>query len=513
MRKRHGTTAVSCVLVLIFVVAAASADVTLPGVFTAHAVLQRDRAIPVWGWADPGEQVTITLGDQTKTAAADAEGKWSVRLDAMQAGGPYTLKVAGKNTIELEDVMLGEVWICSGQSNMAWTVSNSLNPDEERAAADYPRIRMFTVDRVPAETPQETCGGRWQVCSPETVGGFSAVAYFFGRELHKELDVPVGLINTSWGGTPIQAWTSLAAQRAHEELHPMLDDWQRRVESYDPDQARRQYEKLLARWEEEAAKAKAEGKPAPRRPNPPSDPRTSPHRPANLYNGMVAPLAPYAIRGAIWYQGESNAGVAGVYGLQLDAMIRNWREIFQVGDFPFAWVQLANFMKAQEQPSEGGWAWIREQMLQSLAIPNTGMAVIIDIGEADDIHPRNKQDVGRRLALWALAAAYGKDIVYSGPMYQSMKVEGDKAVLRFDHLGGGLVAGGGEKLKGFAIAGPDRSFVWADARIEGDTVVVSSPEVKQPAAVRYGWANNPDCNLSNRAGLPASPFRTDRWEE
>ncbi len=323
--------------------------------------------------------------------------------------------------------------------------------------------------------------------------------------------MPVGLINSSWGGTPVEAWMSVKAQQTHEELKPMLDDWQQRVAAYDPQKAKQQYDEALARWEEAAEKAKAEGKPVPQRPRPPTDPRLSPHRPGNLYNGMIAPLCPFAIRGAIWYQGEANAGRASTYGLQLATMIRNWRENWGY-EFPFAWVQLPNFMAPQQQPSEGGWAWIREQMLQTLALPQTGMAVTIELGEAGDIHPKNKQDVGKRLALWALAEVYGKDIVYSGPIYKGMKREGEKIILSFDQTDGGLVAEGG-KLRGFAIAGEDRNFVWAEARIEGDTVVVSSPEVKQPVAVRYGWASNPDCNLYNEAGLPASPFRTDQWEQ
>ena len=500
-------------LLLVLVVGlSASAEVRLPGLFGDHMVFQRGLPVPVWGWADAGEQVTVTWDDQTHTAVADDQGRWSVKLDAMPAGGPHTVRVAGSNAIELADVLVGEVWVASGQSNMQWTVAASANPEAEQAAAEFPRIRMFTVDRVTAEAPQETCGGAWQVCSPETVSSFSAVAYYFGRALHQELDVPVGLINTSWGGTPIEAWTSLAVQESLPGLEPHLTQWQQQVEAFDPAAARAQFERQLAEWEEAAAAAHAAGREAPRKPTPPTDPRTSPHRPASLYNGMVAPLAPYAIRGGIWYQGESNAGRAHLYAMQLRAMIENWRELWGQGDFPFAWVQLANFMAPQEQPSEGGWAWIREQMVRALDVPNTGMAVIIDIGEADDIHPRNKQDVGGRLALWALSQVYGQEgIVYSGPLYRSMRRAGNAIELEFDHAEG--LTAQGEELTGFAIAGADRQFVWADARIEDGKVIVSSPEVAEPVAVRYGWANNPPCNLYNAAGLPASPFRTDDWED
>jgi len=489
----------------------ARAEVRLPGFFTDHMVLQQKMPVPVWGWADPGEKVVVSLGDQKVETTACPKGKWMVKLQPLAAGGPYVLKVEGKNTIELKDVLVGEVWLASGQSNMAMTVRGCRDFEKEQAAADLPQIRHVTIARRPAETPQDDCEGQWEVCTPETVGGFSATAFFFGRELHRELGVPVGLINSSWGGTPVEAWTSVKAQQAQEELKPLLESWEQRLASYDPEKAKQQYEQALARWKDAAARAKAQGKPAPRRPRPPADPRLTPHRPGNLYNGMIAPLCPYAIRGAIWYQGEANAGRAQTYGLQLATMIRNWRADWGY-EFPFAWVQLPNFMAPQKQPSEGGWAWIREQMLQTLQVPNTGMAITIELGEASNIHPRNKQDVGKRLALWALATVYGKDIVYSGPIYKGMKRQGEKIILSFDHVDGGLVAKG-DKLRGFAIAGKDRNFVWADARIEGDQVVVSSPQVKEPVAVRYGWASNPDCNLYNKAGLPASPFRTDDWEQ
>jgi len=516
MRSSSRFVALGAILVLLWLVAVAAAEVKLPGVFGDHMVLQRDMPVPVWGWADPAETVTVTLGDQSKTATADGDGKWCVRLDALKAGGPLQLKVQGKsNTVQFADVLVGEVWLCSGQSNMGMTVGGVMNKDAEIAAADYPNLRMMTVDRRPAETPQDNCGGQWQPTSPQTVAGFSAAAYFFGRELHKQLDVPVGLINSSWGGTPIQAWTSLAAQDAVPELKPMVENFRRQAESYDPEKAKAQYEDRLARWQKAAAEAKAEGKPfTVRRPQPPQEPRLSPNSPASLYNGMIAPLAPYAMRGAIWYQGESNAG-SPVYGIQLKTMIANWRGDWKEGDFPFLFVQLPNFREPQVKPAEpaSGWPLIREQFLQALStVPNTGMAVTIDIGEADNIHPRDKQDVGKRLAQWALAKTYGKDVVPSGPLYKSMRVEGDKIVVDFDYADGGLAARGGGKLKGFAIAGEDKTFVWAEAQIVGDTVVVSSPEVKSPAAVRYAWANNPECNLVNKAGLPASPFRTDEWK-
>jgi sialate O-acetylesterase len=480
-------------------------------------ILQRDMPLPVWGWADPEEDVTVTLGHQSKTAAADSAGKWSVKLDALKAGGPYVLKVQGKNTVQFSDVLVGEVWLGSGQSNMAMAVGGVLHKDAEIAAAKYPSLRMFVVDRKTAEEPQQDCTGRWLVCSPKTIGGFSATAYFFGRELHKQLKVPVGLINSSVGGTPIQSWTGVKAQQRVPQLAPMIESLKRSIAAYDPEAAKQQYEKQLAEWKEAAktAKDKAQRDALNRRkPRPPQDPRLSGGSPGRLFNGMIAPLAPYAIRGAIWYQGEANAGGWKLYGLQMRTMIAEWRALWNEGAFPFLFVQLPNFMAPQQKPGEpGGWALIREQFLKTLSLANTGMAVTIDVGEAKDIHPKNKQEVGRRLAQWALAKTYHKDVVASGPLYKSRRRDGDKIVVEFDYVDGGLAVRGGDQLKGFAIAGADKKFVWAEAKIVGRTVVVSSPDVETPAAVRYAWANNPECNLINKAGLPASPFRTDDWAQ
>jgi sialate O-acetylesterase len=334
------------------------------------------------------------------------------------------------------------------------------------------------------------------------------VAYFFGRYLHKELNVPVGLIHTSWGGTPAEAWTRREVLEANPDCAPILKRYDDAVAKYP--QAMKEYEQKLAEWKEAAQKAKAESTNPPRRPGEPFGPG-HPHSPAGLYNAMIAPLIPYGIAGAIWYQGESNAGRAYQYRTLFPDMIKNWRNDWGVGKFPFLFVQLANFMKTKPEPDESAWAELREAQTMTLALPNTGMAVIIDIGDADDIHPKNKQDVGKRLALWALANTYGKKLVYSGPIYKSMKVDGNSIVLSFDHVGGGLVAKGGEELEGFAIAGSDKKFVWADARINGDTVIVSSDKVSEPVAVRYAWADNPVCNLYNKEELPASPFRTDEW--
>lgn len=510
LQKRFVLGAIAAVAV-ISVAPALRADVKLPAVIGDNMVLQRAIDVPIWGWADPGEKVTVTLGKQAKSATAGTDGKWLVRLDSMEEGGPATMIVSGTNRIEVQNILVGEVWVCSGQSNMGFTVRSANDAEKEIAAADYPQIRLFSVPLVGTQEPQYDCKGKWVVCSPQTAGSFSAVGYFFGREIHRALKIPVGLVNTSWGGSSCEAWVRRAVLEADPRYAALLAQWDKRCAAYDPEKAKAAFEANRARWRAAAEKAKAEGRPAPAAPRAPSDPRAGQHRPANLYNGMILPILPYAIRGAVWYQGESNAGRAYEYRDLFPRMIRNWREDWGQGDFPFYFVQLANFMAVRPEPDESSWAELREAQTMTLAVKNTGQAVTIDIGEADDIHPRNKQDVGRRLAVWALAKDYGREVVYSGPMYKGMKKEGGTIRIAFDHADGGLVARGGEPLKGFAVAGADRKFVWAEAKIEGEAVLVSSPSVADPVAVRYAWADNPVCNLGNKARLPACPFRTDAW--
>ena len=485
----------------------AQADVSLPALFSDHMVLQRNKDIPIWGHANAGEVVTVILGTQKIITTADATGSWHTHLSPLKAGGPHTLTVQGQNTITFNNVLIGDVWICSGQSNMGWTVRRSNNPEKEIASAQYPKIRLFTVKRVTAQTPQQDVTGSWAVCDSQSVPNFSAVAYFFGRRLHKTLDVPIGLINTSWGGTPVEAWTSLPALQATSEYPPLATRWTKRIADYP--KANEKFQMDLKAWQVTSDSLKALGQDVPRRPRAPVGPN-HPHRPAVLYNGMIAPLTPYAIQGAIWYQGESNAGRAYQYRTLFSTMINNWRTDWGQGAFPFYFVQLANFRQTKDQPNNSDWAELREAQNMALSLPNTGVAVTIDIGEADDIHPRNKQDVGLRLALAAEAQVYGKNNPYSGPMYKSMQIENDKIRITFDHTNGGLKKKG-QKLTGFAIAGSDQKFVWADAKIEGNSVIVSSREIINPVAVRYAWADNPICNLYNGANLPASPFRTDTW--
>jgi sialate O-acetylesterase len=443
------------------------ADVKLPAVISDHMVLQQGMKVPIWGWAETGERVRVTLANQDVEAVADIAGRWQVNLKPLEAGGPLRMTVTGDNILVVEDILVGEVWVASGQSNMQMNVGGCINAAKEIEAANYPKIRLFTVPNVTALAPQRDIRGSWSACTPRTVAGFSAVAYFFGRDIHKDLDVPVGLIHTSWGGTVCEAWMSQKALQADPDFKPILD----------------RMEKMGG---------------------------GDPNRPTALYNAMIHPLIPFAMRGIIWYQGESNARRAQQYRKLFPALIADWRKDWGEGDFPFLFVQLANFMAAKPEPTESAWAELRQAQSMTLSVPKTAQAVTIDIGDAKDIHPKNKQDVGRRLALAAEAVAYGKKVVHSGPVYDSMKIDGSKAVLKFTHCGGGLAAKG-DKLTGFAIAGEDRKFVWADARIDGDSVIVSSEKVPAPVAVRYAWADNPQCNLYNKEGLPASPFRTDDW--
>ena len=482
------------------------AAVTLASPFTDHAVLQRGIEIPVWGSAAAGEKVTVTFDGQNKSVTTGVDGRWLVKLTSHQAGGPYDLTIAGTNTITLTDVLVGEVWICSGQSNMEWTVKQSRDAEQEITAANFPKLRHFAVEKKVSEQPVSTCGGTWTVCSPQTVGNYTAVGYFFGRKLVQELDVPIGLMHTSWGGTPAEAWTSRPALTSTAPFTDAVSAWDKRVENLPAELEK--HKKAMEQWAKNAATAKAEGKPEPKKPKAPEG-KINQNSATALYNGMISPLVPYGIKGAIWYQGEANAGRAKNYHALLSLMIGDWRQSFGQGDFSFYIVQLANFMERKPQPTDTAWAALREaQYLTTTTVKNTGLALAIDVGEAKDIHPKNKQDVGLRLALNALAKDYGKKIEYSGPVYKSMKIDGANIVLSFDHLGGGLTVVG-DTLTGFAIAGADKKFVWADAKIVGDTVVVSAASVTTPVAVRYAWGDNPACSLSNKANLPAVPFRTD----
>ena len=651
------TKLLSLVAILVFAVVA-RADVRLPAIISDNMVLQQGMKVRIWGSANAGENVTVTFDKKAASTLADAQGRWQVWIGPLNAGGPSELKV---NSLTIKNVLVGEVWLCSGQSNMEWPLINTVGGAETIAQANYPEIRLFTVEHHTSETPLSDVEGHWVVATPEDAAHFSAVGYFFGRELHQRLKLPIGLINTSWGGTPAEAWTSHDALASSPEMKPILDRYQSSMNALP--QTKENYARALAQWEEKnlyldagnkgealgyadpksstadwskmdlpkqfetagllidgavwfrkevdlpeswagkelvlkltpiddqdityfnGTKVGATGRetpnsymvprkyvvpgslvhagrnliavrvfdsageggfsrggamslePAaangdsqeislrgvwdykvelalePKHPDWGTRPEavgvSNQNNPSVLYNAMIAPLVPFAIRGAIWYQGESNAGRAYQYRTLFPLMIRNWRSAWG-HEFPFYFVQLANWHANKAEPDESDWAELREAQAMTLREPQTGMAVTIDIGDENDIHPRNKLDVGRRLAAWALAGTYGQPVVPSGPLFDRFKIEGNQVRIRFKH-GAGLKTSDGSSLKGFAIAGEDRRFVWADARIDGDTVIVSSPMVQKPAAVRYGWADNPIANLYNKAGLPASPFRTDDW--
>ncbi|HEY9248910.1 MAG TPA: sialate O-acetylesterase [Rariglobus sp.] len=490
----------------------ARADIVLPAIFADHLVLQQGRELPLWGWADPAEKVVVSFKGATASAMADADGRWKVTLPAQAidaVGGE--LVFAGKNRVTLKDVVVGEVWLCSGQSNMEWPVEKAQDAAAEIAAANFPAIRQFLVKKTIAELPAESVDGRWAVCSPETVGKFTAVGYFFARDIHRKLGLPVGLIHSSWGGTPIESWMSEAKLKSDPAYATVFERRAKLIADFPAEQAK--YNEELAAWEKAAAEAKAAGLEfKTRKPRPPVGPG-HPYMAITLYNGMIRPLVPYAMRGVLWYQGESNAGSASrtnEYQKLFPALIEQWRAEWGQGDFPFYYVQLANFKTGAPPVATGvSWAFLREAQTMTLSVPNTGMAVTIDIGNPDDVHPLNKQEVGRRLALIALAKTYGKpDTVYSGPVYRFATKEGDAWRVHLSHADG-LRTGGGAP-KGFQIAGEDGLFVDAEAALAGDgTIRVRAASVTDPAWVRYAWINSPDANVFNGAGLPMVPFRTD----
>lgn len=485
-------------------------ELTLPAILSDHMVLQADTIVPIWGWAVPHEQVTVSFNGVSKTIKADVAGKWMIRLGKFKASATPTelvVKSAAKS-ITIKDVLVGEVWLASGQSNMAYMFSRGQYPEEQRQAAALPELRMFTVRQHAQRALQADCEGSWVVASPDTVAAFSAVAYFFGRELHLALKQPVGMINSSWGGTDIAAWTSLDPQLKVPALKTKYAQWVEDDAVFDADAELARWLRADEVWKKRVKAAKAAGTTPPSRPKLNRQPARDPNHPANLYHGMIAPLLPYALRGVIWYQGEHNCPTlekATLYKTQLPMLVADWRARWGNPDLPFAWVQLPNFEHVGYRPL------VREAMLQSLKVPHTGMAITVDIGEPNDNHPRNKQGVGQRLSLWALGTVYQKKVpAVSGPLLKAHMVENGKVVLTFDHANDGLVVRDAP-LKSFLIAGKDQQWKPATAVLEGDRVIVSSPEVPSPVAVRYGWESSPVCNLFNGAGLPASPFRTDTW--
>ncbi|HVA51312.1 MAG TPA: sialate O-acetylesterase [Pirellulales bacterium] len=488
----------------------ALAKVTLPAIIGSHMVLESGMPLTLWGWADAGEEVSIAIGDVKARAKTDANGDWLVKLPPMPASAePQEMTVSGTNTIKITDILVGEVWIGSGQSNMQWKVADSDKATEEIAAANYPQIRLFLVPLVPAGTPAKNVNAAWTVCTPDTVKSFSAVCYFFGRDLHKSLNVPVGMIASSWGGTAIQPWIPPAGYEGVAELEgerkqlaSLRDGYQAALKNKLPE---------INAWLESAEKSVAAGQPVAEPPAMPGNPFNSNGGMTGLYNGMIHPLAPFAVRGALWYQGEANVGQGRHYHDLMKGLILGWRSVWGQGDFPFLFVQLAPYRYGDNAVA---LPELWEAQTATLKVPNTGMAVTTDISNIHDIHPRNKQEVGRRLALWALAKYYGKsDLVYSGPLYETMALESNRIRLKFQHADGGLISRDGKPLSWFSIAGADKKFVPAAATIDGESVVVESADVSAPLAVRFGWDQVAEPNLANKAGLPASPFRTDDWSD
>ena len=502
---------VFCVLLVACI--AARADVSLPDVIASSMVLQQKQVVPIWGTAEPGEAVTVTFGKASKTVVADATGKWRVNLGKLSANSsPQTMTIAGKNTIVLKDILVGEVWLVAGQSNMQRLLRETGNGEAVQASANHPNIRLFNVSRDVAFKRRAGKLAEWAACTPESVKEFSAAGYYFGVELEKELRVPIGLINSSFGGSQAEAWTPVEYLLANPDLKATVE----RTKIWDAERSRVrvEYDEAIKNWRENSDKQRASGvrpSPSPSVPDALREYRIA----SSIYDGMIAPLIPFAIKGAIWYQGESNEARAEQYNILLPTMIRSWRERWNEGNFPFGIIQLPNYRRIKDEPEESTWSFLREaQRRTALSTPNTGLIVTIDIGEASDIHPRNKLDVGLRMFRWAMRQAYGRSLPDS-PVLKKVETKGAKILLTFDNSGTGLKVVGGEKLAEFAIAGADKKWLWAEAKVVGkDKVEVWSELVPAPVAVRYAFNSNPkNPNLTNDSGLPAAPFRTDSWPD
>ena len=492
------------------------ADVSLAPLFADHAVLQRDKPVPVWGRAEAGERVSVSFHGQVHAATAGPDGRWIVFLDAIPASSEGTeLTATGKNAITIRDVVIGEVWLCSGQSNMEFMLKQAANAPAETAAANFPLIRHIKIMRQAADAPTDSAATTgWTGATPGTAGDFTAVGYFFAREIFRKLNVPIGLVNATWGGTPIEAWMSPSAFAGSEPAPAVSARWAETVTAYPARKA--DYDSALVGWNQREATAKAASAAAYKtflkdspKPRAPRGAAGDPWTPTSLFNGMINPLLPYGLRGSLWYQGESNADHAAEYRAQFAALIQAWRAHFGQGDFPFYWVSLANF-RAPGDATNTTYAFLREAQTQALSLPNTGQALAIDIGNPDDVHPTNKQEVGRRLAALAKNRVYGTVGDDTGPTFLSATREGSALRIRFTHASAGLIAYD-KPVQSLELAGANKVFYPAMARIERDSLLVSAPEVKEPVAVRYAWKNSPAANLYNGAGLPAVPFRSDNW--
>ncbi len=487
------------------------ADLKLPAIIGDHMVLQQNLANPIWGWDAPGTQVTVTFAGQTKTAQAGSDGKWMVKLDAVGANDkPQTLAIRGSEKKEIQDVLVGEVWMCSGQSNMGFTLGSDWNGDIDAAASRLPNLRLIKVPQVGTQELQNDFKGQWRASTPETARNFSAVGFYFGRYIHMVVGVPVGLIDNAWGGSAAEAWIRRESLEQDPRFAPLMENTVKQEAHLKSDKAKADYDEKLAKWREASEKAKAEQKPAPRKPGSPFEWLTGNARPGNIFCGVVYPTLGYGLKGVIWYQGESNAGRAWEYAQLFPFMIEQWRKEWNQGDFPFYWVQLADFMPERPQPGESSWAELRESQTKTLKLPNTGQAVIIDLGEGKDIHPRNKHDVAARLARWALVKDYGMQFPYRSPEFKSLEIDGNKVLVTFDCFGSSLRPFDVDQAIGFALCGEDKTWHWAKGAVQGkDKVLLSSDAVANPIAVRYAWADHPVCNLFSNDGLPVTPFRTD----
>lgn len=490
------------------------AEVKLPAIFADNMVLQREHENPVWGWAEPGETVVVTIAGHSVTATAGKNGRWQAKLPKLSLRKePLEMRVRGASgsTKIIRDILVGDVWLCTGPSNIFWPVKRCDRAKEEIAAATFPEIRFFTVKKHAADQPQEDCVGHWFSCRPKTVGEVSGIGYFFSRRIHREVGVPVGMFQSFWGGSRVEAWTSREALEAQPALKPILNWWEKAIREYDPKEAQATYRGQLSQWKQAVAKAKSAGKKPPRKPRKPLEPSRSQHRPACLYNGMIAPLIPYGTRGVISYQGLGNLYWAEYSRVLMPTMINDWRSRWQQKILPLGMVQPAPYpCDRWPRQNEDAYALQRESQLLLLdELANIGVAPTMDIGDLKELHFTNKQDVGRRMAQWALATVYQKPIPYAGPVYRAMKVEGNKIRIHFKNTGNGLSTDDGQAPTHFTIAGEDKVFHPAQAVIDGRTVVVHAELVKKPVAVRFAWSDTAVPNLKNSNSLPASLFRTD----
>ena len=495
---------------------AARAELKLPAIIGDNMVLQQKLSDPVWGWDAPGTNVTVSFAGQTKSAVAGADGRWEVKLDAMPANAqPQTMTIKGTSERALQNILIGEVWMCSGQSNMSFGLNGDWNGDIEALGSNIPNLRLVSVPNVGTQEMQNDFKGAWGACTPESCKGFSAVGFFFGRHLQQILGVPVGLINNAWGGSSAEAWVRRESLEKDERFKSIMESTKLREETAQTEKAKTDYAAALVKWKADDEKAKAAHLPQPRKPGGPDDWLKGNARPGNIFNGIMNPTLGYGMKGVIWYQGESNSGRAWEYAQLFPYMIEQWRAEWKQGDFPFYWVQLADFQPEKPEPGDSAWAELRESQTKTEKLPNTGQCVIIDLGEGKDIHPKNKHDVAARLVRLALAKDYGVQVSFHSPEFKSVQINGSKATITLNMFGSSLRAFDVAEARGFAVCGEDKVWHWAKGILPAgttDKIEVTCDAVEKPIAVRYAWADNPVCNLFTQQGLPVTPFRTDDFE-